>query len=187
MSGIVILLFTDITLKHCAYDSLSLKSKRATKSMCPIIFRLSDNLIFVYLRVNLLTQDDLEYKPRDHQMMLLWASLRDVVAFILDSGITDQMLQMLEMRTGVVEPEDSGNHSRDHIKEEAVVVSAMLLLQVFCQDHWARLIFGLFRLMRNSRSFFCQMTLAEYWTEKQMKMKRASRNMSNDIHRISDQ
>ncbi|KAI8326604.1 hypothetical protein EDC96DRAFT_570129 [Choanephora cucurbitarum] len=99
MSGIVILLFTDITLKHCAYDSLSLKSKRATKSMCPIIFRLSDNLIFVYLRVNLLTQDDLEYKPRDHQMMLLWASLRDVVAFILDSGITDQMLQMLEMRT----------------------------------------------------------------------------------------
>ena len=63
MSGIVTLLFTGITLKHYAYDNLSLKSKRATKSMCLILSQLSENFIFIYLGVNLFTQDDLEYKP----------------------------------------------------------------------------------------------------------------------------
>ncbi|KAI8328388.1 sodium/hydrogen exchanger 3 [Choanephora cucurbitarum] len=206
MSGIVTLLFTGITLKHYAYDNLSLKSKRATKSMCLILSQLSENFIFIYLGVNLFTQDDLEYKPlfilvtlgficiaryasvaplsmlinavcralgkpdqlpRNHQMMLFWAGLRGAVAFALASGITGdsapamrttilavvvltvllfggttgRMLQVLEIRTGVVEPEDSESdednteednsyrplnthHSMDEEEDEAMVGSS---------------------------------------------------------------
>ncbi|KAI8354650.1 Sodium/hydrogen exchanger family-domain-containing protein [Blakeslea trispora] len=178
MSGIVTLLFTGITLKHYAYDNLSLKSKRATKSMCLVLSQLSENFIFIYLGVNLFTQDDLDYKPlfilvtlgficvaryasvaplsmlinavcralgkpdqlpRNHQMMLFWAGLRGAVAFALASGITGdsapamrttilavvvltvllfggttgRMLQVLDIRTGVVEPEDSDSDDDD--------------------------------------------------------------------------
>lgn len=63
MSGIVTLLFTGITLKHYAYDNLSRNSKKATKFMFQILSQLSENFIFIYLGINLFTQDDLEYKP----------------------------------------------------------------------------------------------------------------------------
>lgn len=63
MSGIVTLLFTGITLKHYAYDNLSIRSKRATKFMFQILSQLSENFIFIYLGINLFTQDDLDYKP----------------------------------------------------------------------------------------------------------------------------
>lgn len=63
MSGIVTLLFTGITLKHYAYDNLSTRSKRATKFMFQILSQLSENFIFIYLGINLFTQDDLDYKP----------------------------------------------------------------------------------------------------------------------------
>lgn len=63
MSGIVTLLFTGITLKHYAYDNLSLRSKRATKFMFQILSQLSENFIFIYLGINLFTQTDLDYKP----------------------------------------------------------------------------------------------------------------------------
>ncbi|KAI8973466.1 Sodium/hydrogen exchanger family-domain-containing protein [Mycotypha africana] len=198
MSGIVTLLFTGITLKHYAYDNLSMKSKRTTKSMFQILSQLSENFIFIYLGVNLFAQDNLEYKPffilatfaficiaryasvaplsllinavskavgkpeqqlsRNHQAMLFWAGLRGAVAFALASGITGEsapamrttilavvvltvlifggttsrMLQLLDIKTGVIEPSESDgsdldfeddveygiNHSRKYIRLE---------------------------------------------------------------------
>ncbi|KAI9275710.1 Sodium/hydrogen exchanger family-domain-containing protein [Phascolomyces articulosus] len=179
MSGIVTLLFTGITLKHYAYDNMSLRTKRATKYVFQILSQLSENFIFIYLGVNLFTQTDLDYKPlfilattiiicisryvsvaplsmlinavcralgksekvlpRSHQLMLFWAGLRGAVAFALASGLmgesapamrttilavvvltvllfggtTGRMLQLLEIRTGVIEPDDSGSEDED--------------------------------------------------------------------------
>ncbi|KAI9016402.1 Sodium/hydrogen exchanger family-domain-containing protein [Phycomyces nitens] len=61
--GIVTLLFTGITLKHYAYDNMSLRTKRATKYIFQILSQLSENFIFIYLGVNLFTETDLDYKP----------------------------------------------------------------------------------------------------------------------------
>ncbi|KAK4520053.1 uncharacterized protein ATC70_008181 [Mucor velutinosus] len=178
MSGIVTLLFTGITLKHYAYDNLSIRSKRATKFMFQILSQLSENFIFIYLGINLFTQDNLDYKPlfilatlaficvaryasvaplsmminavcralgkpdqlpRNHQMMLFWAGLRGAVAFALASGITgdsapamrttilavvvltvllfggttSRMLQVLDVKTGVIEPDDSASENEE--------------------------------------------------------------------------
>jgi sodium/hydrogen exchanger-like protein 6/7 len=63
MSGIVTLLFTGITLKHYAYDNMSLRTKRATRYVFQILSQLSENFIFIYLGVNLFTQTELDYKP----------------------------------------------------------------------------------------------------------------------------
>ncbi|GAA5805780.1 hypothetical protein HPULCUR_011305 [Helicostylum pulchrum] len=183
MSGIVTLLFAGITLKHYAYDNLSKSSKRATKFLFQILSQLSENFIFIYLGINLFTQDDLDYKPlfilvtlaficiaryasvaplsmminavcralgrddqlpRNHQMMLFWAGLRGAVAFALASGITgdsapamrttilavvvltvllfggttSRMLQVLDVRTGVIEPNESGSEGEEEEEEE---------------------------------------------------------------------
>ncbi|CAO0802341.1 unnamed protein product [Mucor circinelloides] len=183
MSGIVTLLFTGITLKHYAYDNLSTRSKRATKFMFQILSQLSENFIFIYLGINLFTQDDLDYKPlfilvtlaficvaryasvaplsmminavcralgkpdqlpRNHQMMLFWAGLRGAVAFALASGITgdsapamrttilavvvltvllfggttSRMLQVLDVKTGVIEPDDSASENEEEDDEQ---------------------------------------------------------------------
>ncbi|KAI7898807.1 Sodium/hydrogen exchanger family-domain-containing protein [Cokeromyces recurvatus] len=172
MSGIVTLLFTGIILKHYAYDNLSLRSKRATKFIFQLLSQLSENFIFIYLGINLFTQDNLDYKPlfilftlaficiarytsvsplsmminavcralgkpeqlpRNHQIMLFWAGLRGAVAFALAAGITGdsapamrttilavvvltvllfggttgRMLQILDIKTGVIEPDES--------------------------------------------------------------------------------
>ncbi|KAI7847810.1 sodium/hydrogen exchanger 3 [Circinella umbellata] len=180
MSGIVTLLFTGITLKHYAYDNMSLRTKRATKYVFQVLSQLSENFIFIYLGVNLFTQTDLDYKPlfilvttviiciaryvsvaplsmlinavcralgksekllpRSHQLMLFWAGLRGAVAFALASGLvgesapamrttilavvvltvllfggtTNRMLQILEIRTGVIEADDSCSEDDDH-------------------------------------------------------------------------
>ncbi|GAB5588505.1 monovalent cation:H+ antiporter [Umbelopsis nana] len=63
MSGIVTLLFTGITLKHYAYDNMSRHSKKTTKSMFQVLSQLSENFIFIYLGVNLFTQEDTMFKP----------------------------------------------------------------------------------------------------------------------------
>lgn len=183
MSGIVTLLFTGITLKHYAHDNMSLRSKRATKFVFQILSQLSENFIFIYLGINLFTQDNLDYKPlfilvtlaficvgryaavaplslminaacralgkpeqlpRNHQMMLFWAGLRGAVAFALASGITgdsapamrttilavvvltvllfggttSRMLQVLNVKTGVIEPDESGSDNEDDEDEE---------------------------------------------------------------------
>ncbi|KAG2176628.1 hypothetical protein INT44_007292 [Umbelopsis vinacea] len=63
MSGIVTLLFAGITLKHYAYDNMSKHSKRTTKAMFQVLSQLSENFIFIYLGVNLFTQEDAMFKP----------------------------------------------------------------------------------------------------------------------------
>ncbi|KAI8090020.1 Sodium/hydrogen exchanger family-domain-containing protein [Halteromyces radiatus] len=180
MSGIVTLLFTGITLKHYAYDNMSLRTKRATRYVFQILSQLSENFIFIYLGVNLFTQTELDYKPifimmttvficvarylsvapisfiingicravgkpeilpRSHQLMLFWAGLRGAVAFALASslsgesgsamrttilavvvltvlifgGTTNRMLQVLEIKTGVVEPDDSCSEDEEDV------------------------------------------------------------------------
>ncbi|KAI8983742.1 sodium/hydrogen exchanger 3 [Pilobolus umbonatus] len=197
MSGIVTLLFTGIILKHYAYDNLSLKSKRATKSVFQILSQLSENFIFIYLGINLFAQDDLEYKPLfilvtlgfisiaryasvtplsaiinavcralgkpeqlpyNHQMMLFWAGLRGAVAFALASGITgdsapamrttilavvvltvllfggttSRMLQVLGIRTGVIEPEETSENEEE---EDSAYPSNSIQLNNDSQDN----------------------------------------------------
>ncbi|CAH1764588.1 14514_t:CDS:10 [Entrophospora sp. SA101] len=61
--GIVSLLFCGITLKHYAYDNMSLRTQRTTKYMFHVLAQLSENFIFIYLGMTLFTQTDLEYKP----------------------------------------------------------------------------------------------------------------------------
>lgn len=77
--------------------------------------------------------------PRNHQMMLFWAGLRGAVAFALASGITgdsapamrttilavvvltvllfggttSRMLQVLDVRTGVIEPDESASEGEE--------------------------------------------------------------------------
>lgn len=77
--------------------------------------------------------------PRNHQMMLFWAGLRGAVAFALASGITgdsapamrttilavvvltvllfggttSRMLQVLDVKTGVIEPDDSASENEE--------------------------------------------------------------------------
>ncbi|KAG0233357.1 monovalent cation:H+ antiporter, CPA1 (nhx1) [Mortierella sp. GBA43] len=63
LSGIVSLLFCGITLKHYAYESMSLRSKRTTKSLFQVLAQLSENFIFIYLGLTLFTETDLDYKP----------------------------------------------------------------------------------------------------------------------------
>ncbi|KFH65040.1 CPA1 family monovalent cation:H+ antiporter [Podila verticillata NRRL 6337] len=63
LSGIVSLLFCGITLKHYAYESMSLRSKRTTKSLFQVLAQLSENFIFIYLGLTLFTEMDLDYKP----------------------------------------------------------------------------------------------------------------------------
>ena len=63
LSGIVSLLFCGITLKHYAYESMSQRSKRTTKSLFQVLAQLSENFIFIYLGLTLFTEMDLDYKP----------------------------------------------------------------------------------------------------------------------------
>ena len=62
-SGIVSLLFCGITLKHYAYHTMSTRTQRTTKYMFQVISQLSENFIFIYLGLNLFTQDAQVFKP----------------------------------------------------------------------------------------------------------------------------
>lgn len=63
MSGIVSLLFCGITLKHYAYHTMSTRTQRTTKYMFAVLAQLSENFIFIYLGLNLFTQDVQVFKP----------------------------------------------------------------------------------------------------------------------------
>jgi sodium/hydrogen exchanger-like protein 6/7 len=82
--------------------------------------------------------------PRNHQMMLFWAGLRGAVAFALASGITgdsapamrttilavvvltvllfggttSRMLQILDVKTGVIEPNDSASENEEEDEDD---------------------------------------------------------------------
>lgn len=84
--------------------------------------------------------------PRNHQMMLFWAGLRGAVAFALASGITgdsapamrttilavvvltvllfggttSRMLQVLDVKTGVIEPDDSASENEEEDDEREI-------------------------------------------------------------------
>ncbi|KAG0239665.1 monovalent cation:H+ antiporter, CPA1 (nhx1) [Actinomortierella wolfii] len=62
LSGIVSLLFCGITLKHYAYESMSLRSRRTTKSLFQVLAQLSENFIFIYLGLTLFTHPNLDYR-----------------------------------------------------------------------------------------------------------------------------
>lgn len=63
MSGIVSLLFCGVTLKHYAYHTMSKRTQRTTKYMFAVLAQLSENFIFIYLGLNLFTQDVQVFKP----------------------------------------------------------------------------------------------------------------------------
>ncbi|KAJ8327792.1 monovalent cation:H+ antiporter, CPA1 (nhx1) [Batrachochytrium dendrobatidis] len=63
LSGIVSLLFCGITLKHYAYDNMSIRSRRTTKYMFRVLSQMSENFVFIYLGVALFTQTDQAYYP----------------------------------------------------------------------------------------------------------------------------
>ncbi|KAJ3094380.1 monovalent cation:H+ antiporter, CPA1 (nhx1), partial [Phlyctochytrium planicorne] len=58
LSGIVSLLFCGMILKHYAYDSMSVRSRRTTKYMFRVLSQMSENFVFIYLGVTLFTKDD---------------------------------------------------------------------------------------------------------------------------------
>jgi sodium/hydrogen exchanger-like protein 6/7 len=62
-SGIVSLLFCGVTLKHYAYHTMSVKTQKTTKYMFAVMSQLSENFIFIYLGLNLFTQDAQVFKP----------------------------------------------------------------------------------------------------------------------------
>ncbi|KAF3482440.1 Sodium/hydrogen exchanger [Arthroderma uncinatum] len=178
MSGIVSLLFCGMTLKHYAYYNMSRRTQLTTKYIFQIMAQLSENFIFIYLGLDLFTDENLQFKPlfimvsvvgicvarylsvfplskainwviryraanrgRDvadelpypYQAMLFWAGLRGAVGVALAAGLegtnapalratvlvvvvltviifggtTARMLEILDIRTGVVEEIDS--------------------------------------------------------------------------------
>ncbi|EFW16531.1 monovalent cation:H+ antiporter, CPA1 (nhx1) [Coccidioides posadasii str. Silveira] len=63
MSGIVSLLFCGITLKHYAYYNMSRRTQLTTKFIFQILAQLSENFIFIYLGLDLFTEENLQFKP----------------------------------------------------------------------------------------------------------------------------
>ncbi|KAL1413184.1 monovalent cation:H+ antiporter, CPA1 (nhx1) [Vanrija albida] len=175
MSGIVSLLFCGITLKHYAYHTMSKRTQKTTKYMFQVLAQLSENFIFIYLGLNLFTQDVQVFKPffilvaaiavmasryaavfplaelinwifhtrgqryeelpHSYQMMLFWAGLRGAVGVALATGFTGpnadalrttvlvvvvltvivfggttaRMLEVLGIRVGVEDDDDSSD------------------------------------------------------------------------------
>lgn len=179
MSGIVSLLFCGITLKHYAYHTMSRRTQRTTKYLFAVLAQLSENFIFIYLGLNLFTQEFAVFKPlfilisvvsvvatrylsvfplseainffhrwrgqryaelpHSYQMMLFWAGLRGAVGVALAAGLTGpnsdalrttvlvvvvltvimfggttaRMLEVMNIRTGVEEGEESSSDEEE--------------------------------------------------------------------------
>lgn len=63
MSGIVLLLFCGITLKHYAYFNMLRRTQIATKYIFQFLAQMSENFIFIYLGLTLFTEVELVFKP----------------------------------------------------------------------------------------------------------------------------
>lgn len=63
MSGIVLLLFCGITLKHYAYYNMSRRTQIATRYIFQFLAQLLENFIFIYLGLSLFTEVELVFKP----------------------------------------------------------------------------------------------------------------------------
>jgi solute carrier family 9 (sodium/hydrogen exchanger), member 6/7 len=59
----VSLLFCGITLKHYAYYNMSRRTQLTTKFLFQVLAQLSENFIFIYLGLTLLTETDLKFQP----------------------------------------------------------------------------------------------------------------------------
>ncbi|KAG8813604.1 monovalent cation:H+ antiporter, CPA1 (nhx1) [Serendipita sp. 399] len=179
MSGIVSLLFCGITLKHYAYHTMSRRTQRTTKYLFAVLAQLTENFIFIYLGLNLFTQEFAVFKPlfilistiavvatrylavfplseiinffhrwrgqrqqelpHSYQMMLFWAGLRGAVGVALAAGFTGisaealrttvlvvvvltvimfggttaRMLEVMGIRTGVEEIDESSSEEEE--------------------------------------------------------------------------
>lgn len=179
--------------------------------------------------------------PRNHQMMLFWAGLRGAVAFALASGITgdsapamrttilavvvltvllfggttSRMLQVLDVRTGVIEPDESGSEGEEAEsgKVKYIKVNNDLIdgneqsTSRYADQSIGGLLSGplgepipedrpphwfvsfdekwLKPFLTKKHVQQRNLTLAEYWREKRRKMERANRNMLDGI-RVDD-
>lgn len=63
MSGIVLLLFCGITLKHYAFYNMSRRTQIATKYIFQLLAQMLENFIFIYLGLSLFTEVELVFKP----------------------------------------------------------------------------------------------------------------------------
>ncbi|KAJ1965370.1 monovalent cation:H+ antiporter, CPA1 (nhx1) [Dipsacomyces acuminosporus] len=63
LSGIVSLLFCAATMRQYAYQSLSIKSKRATRYLFHLLSGLAENFVFIYLGISLFTASDVLFRP----------------------------------------------------------------------------------------------------------------------------
>lgn len=61
--GIVSLLFCGICLKHYAYHNMSRRTQLTTKFVFQLMAQLSENFIFIYLGLSVVTESGLEFKP----------------------------------------------------------------------------------------------------------------------------
>ena len=82
--GIVSLLFCGITLKHYAYHTMSKRTQRTTKYMFAVLAQLSENFIFIYLGLNLFTQDVQVFKP----LFILVSAVSNLSSCAFDSVST---------------------------------------------------------------------------------------------------
>jgi sodium/hydrogen exchanger-like protein 6/7 len=83
MTGIVSLLFCGITLKHYAYHTMSRRTQKTTKYMFAVLAQLSENFIFIYLGLNLFTQDVQVFKPLFILVSAVSPSLSSSLSFLL--------------------------------------------------------------------------------------------------------
>jgi sodium/hydrogen exchanger-like protein 6/7 len=72
-------LFCGITLKHYAYHTMSKRTQRTTKYMFAVLAQLSENFIFIYLGLNLFTQDVQVFKP----LFILVSAVRLCLQYII--------------------------------------------------------------------------------------------------------
>ncbi|KAG8701500.1 monovalent cation:H+ antiporter, CPA1 (nhx1) [Ceratobasidium sp. 395] len=104
MSGIVSLLFCGITLKHYAYHTMSRRTQRTTKYMFAVLAQLSENFIFIYLGLNLFTQDVQVFKP--------------IFILVATAAYRRSVLNLADPTEGV--EDDIGDADRDSPRGEAI-------------------------------------------------------------------
>ncbi|KKY20542.1 putative sodium hydrogen exchanger [Diplodia seriata] len=124
MSGIVSLLFCGICLKHYAYHNMSRRTQLTSKFVFQVMAQLSENFIFIYLGLSLFTETELDYKPLFILVTVIGICIARlsgtngytlratvlvvvVLTVIIFGGTTARMLEILQIRTGVVEEIDS--------------------------------------------------------------------------------
>lgn len=106
LSGIVSLLFCGITLKHYTYNNMSTRSRKTTKYMFRVLSQLSENFVFCYLGVTVLTTSEV-YMP----FFILATLCTCMVARYISVVPLAQMINWFTRHvTGVTKDEIPRNH-----------------------------------------------------------------------------